>query len=24
VLYALKVTGIQDFYWPTKAMANTP
>jgi len=23
-LYALKVTGLQDFYWPTKKMENTP
>jgi cytoskeletal protein RodZ len=23
-LYALKVTGMQDFYWPTKTMASTP
>jgi len=23
-LYALRVTGLQDFYWPTKKMENTP
>jgi cytoskeletal protein RodZ len=23
-LYALKVSGLQDFYWPTKKMENTP
>ncbi len=23
-LYALKVTGLQDFYWPTKKMENAP